>query len=588
MSEQFHQHVQPTSVLNERPSDRDPNEWYADVTGKLAKRIVYGEKGLDIAEVERDLRIAMRIPKLEAVEREHHELEALLHLLKGIEAHEQANRIHGGAWQAELLEQRGQGEGHRFQPPETLTRTQVAKEFDAFELKDRLTKAELDALTHYESLLAAAGDEAIRLTANVSIQRTDIEVLINDIQVRIIEREPEEEKRKMGLRSLDRSLAEIVSRIPDAEWGKRYEMEEIYLLRRLIHAADTGHLASVSHGTPREDLNPERESVDVIVTAAGTVFGYQFKTLKSGVSWKTREHQVKIFAEAKERLEGTSTRLVALETEAIEKTFERSLRQPDIAQTSRADKYEALEPITEDLDKRERKCLLSLLGLTEQDLIAEQKLSGHRQEQRRQFEEEIRLKKEADQQKFDEAAALVEAQRLEQETIERERLDAIAKKKREADELAAQARFAAAELARGKQIQTEMHLLEAREREAELRRQREQLALDEQKKAERREAREAAKRNAPGWPPKNLVGISSSDLFMKMGLLPEDWKNDAPQLLAAKKRFFHLFAKTKRGEPTATDKSRPSDLFATAFPTMHSIKSPTDADIRRWREIVGA
>lgn len=555
---------------------------YEQLVQGFARRFIYAEAVLNEKEIEREISAALRIPRLRPLEKEHHQLEGLQELLKGIEAHERANLIQTGPWQAALLRQDSL---ERKKPPEKLTRREVANEFAQFRFADALVEAEKQTLQHYRQLLELQPEASIRLSQNIEIGRTDIEVLMIDIENRQAERLSDANTRQAKLHELDAKLAEIISRIPDDQWGKRFEIEEIYLLRRLIHAADTGHLASISHGTPRADLRSDLGSVDIELTAASDVLAFQLKTFKRGVHSGTRAKQAEVHARAAGRLEGSETHLVTLEAEEIQKTYEASLRQSAKSGTTRADKYAALEPITRDLRPDQRERLLVLIGLTEQDLAKEAEENEQRRQARLAFEEELRerrLSEQAREQRvIDERLALERAREAE-EALKREQ----AEQERKRIEAEAHARLTAINEAKmRKQAEVAENLRQAQVREEERR----QAAFLAEQAAAKKEAarlrRQIAEQERPDWPPKTMEKIMNAQLLKRMGLLAEDWTNQVPPFIAAKKRFFQLFAKPKKGASEATEKDKPSELFLQAFPDKQSLEAPTEADIARWRTL---
>jgi len=557
---------------------------YAQAAVALARRFIYMEQSLDEAEVEKATRNLLRLPALAALEKERHEFEALLHLIEGMAAHERAEIYHAGSWQMALAEQPGRETGSP-RPPETLTRDEVAREFAAYPFRQQLLAAEQQALDRYQKLLKLKGDFNFQLTENISIEHTDIEMLVNDLKTQIAERLADPQERQASLVALDRELVEIIGHMPEEQLGRRFEAIEIYLLRRLIHASDTGHLASASHGTLREDLRPDMGSVDAVVTAAGDVIDFQFKTFKYGVSAPTRERQAAIHEVASQRLEGSATHLVVLEAEAVQESYEKSLRQVRGTQTSRADKYAALEPMVSRLSGQERRRLLSLIGLSEGDLVREQEDFERKSEERKKFEQDLRQKREEEERRTREIEQRVASVRHEAELAERARLEALENQKREAASVAQTEREAAARDKEQRQLERQQKRAEEARLVAEREQRQKEAEAKEAEKERRRQERLTKKQEAPDWPPKNLVGVCNSGLLYNMGLLPANWQGDAMSFLAAKKRFFELFAKPKRGATQGQETDKPNDLFNKAFPTKESITASTDDDIKRWQEL---
>jgi len=557
---------------------------YVQAAVVLARRFVYMEKDLDEAEIVKAVKNILRTSGFNSLEMERHEFEALLHLLEGVAAHERAEVYHTGSWQAALVEQKGRGKG-RVKPPEALSREEVAREFEAYPFRQQLLDDEQKALAHYQRLLELKGDFNFQLTDNIAIEHTDIRMLANDLKTQIAERIPDGEERRMALLELDRELADIISLMPDEQLGRRFEAIEIYLLRRLIHASDTGHLASVNHGTLREDLRPDMGSVDAVVTAGGDVIDFQFKTFKYGVSSLTREKQAGIHEIASLRLEGSATHLVVLEAEAVQESYEKSLRQGRGMQTSRADKYAALEPMVSRLSEQERRRLLSLIGLSEDDLVREQEEFENKAKEREKFEQDLKQRRDDEERRLREADERLENERREAETAERARVELVERQKREASLAAQLEREVAARDKEKRQLERQQKKAEearlAAEREQKIR----EAEAREAEKQRRKQEKLAKKQEAPDWPPKNLVGVCNSKLLQEMSLLSPDWQGDATPFLAAKKRFFELFAKPKRGASQGQETDKPNDLFNKAFPGRASTTSPTDEDRGRWLEL---
>jgi hypothetical protein len=582
-------------MLNHHEWTRSQMEWhrpaetpegrYADAVNDLARRFIYDEGNLDEAAIEKAIEKARRTEEFASIEEKEGRLESLAHLLKGIRAHEQANKIHGGAWQAELMRQKGLPSPTP-KPPETLTREEVASMFELFKFKDGLVAAESEALKQYDDLLMHPGEIAFDVfDGRIIIKRTDIDVLANDIRIRQAERNPDEKKRKEELRALDDELVAIIASVPDDDWGKRFELEEIFLLRRLIHTADTGHLATVSHGTPRQDLRRDRGSVDVEVAAAGDVLAFQLKTFKSRVSSDTLKKQDVLLAEAERKLRGSSTHLVVLEAEAVKDTYDASLRQAKNAPTSRADKYAALEPLMNVVSKKERHRLLTLLGLTENQLEDEKRLFDENLKKRRKLEEEQRVKRE-EKQKQD--AALDEQYRLKQ-IAERQKIadEAAAKEAKQAAILEQQNKDRAAsqawrdEIEKTKQAKLlikDPELEKKKAAKAAIKKAKElkpKLIAEEAQKQEALLLKRIEKEKAgPPWPPKTMKGLARPEILKRLGFLPNDWDGKDPRtFLDAKKRFFETYGKPEKGSAVAFETDKPNEVFKSEFPSKDRFES---------------
>jgi hypothetical protein len=379
----------------------------------LARHFVYDVQELKATDIEKAVASARRDPRIRALEPKHQGLETLANLVKGMMEHETANLHHLDAWQA-AIRRRAEDEGRL---PETFTREEVARMYDGFIFRQTMERSEDRALDHYSRLLDTKQDSIVELSSNISLDRTDIKVLALDLKVRRAERIPDDKERKAVLQALDRELVGIINEVDPEQTGKRLELEELYLLRRLIHASDTGHLASVDHGTPREDLRDDLDSsdvsVDLAVTAAGDRYSFQIKTLRHGVSRATRAKQTLIMGQAERKMEGKSTHAVRLETEAIEAAYEAARRQDGKkVATSRVDKFSALEPLAGQMASTKRHKLLTLLGLTENDFDEEDRLFRQKEAARREQEAEIFAKKEADERRQRETDERLAAERL--------------------------------------------------------------------------------------------------------------------------------------------------------------------------------
>lgn len=559
---------------------------YRMAVDRLTRRFIYDEDRLFPDVITRELASTKGSSGFSALESEGRLIESLESLLRGIEAHERANVLFYGAWQASLIRQDARA-GHVPMPPERLSRADVAREFSAFRFKDELLRAELSALQWYQKLLdilETLPSRAIRITDNISIDVTDIETLIVDVQTRAVERMEDDVRRKQHLAALDAQYAEIIDRIEEDGHGKRSEIEEIYLLRRLIHAADTGHLASVGHGAPRDDLRADRGSVDVVVTAAGDVIELQMKTYKRGVSHVTRAKQEEREAHARQKLSGSQTHLAVLEQELVHEAYGASLRQRGGAMATKADKYAAFEPFIDGLSPKERQKLLFLAGLTEEDLVRERQEFDRRQDARRDFEAELERKRAEERSR----EAAIEAKKRAEEAhaaaeLERKRATE-AKRQREIQEASLARDQARAEAARAKQAEVEANLKSAQQRDIERKEEEARQKALEEKKEKARLAREAKKAETPDWPPKSLAGIVNAVVLKRIGLLPESWQNDVKTLMAAKAEFYELFADAKSGKVLG-EKSKPNRMFAQAFPEKGSLSNPTGEDFARWREL---
>lgn len=587
MYEQMGSTASTSNPFTQRDQRQEAESQYAARIMGLSKHFVYDAKDLDVAEIDRAIKASLRIPLVASLEKEHHDLEKLSYLLKGMEAHERADAVHRGAWQAALLRQPGQ----RPLPPkspETLTKEEVAQEFESFGFADDVRKTEKLALENYGRLLGMDSDYEIALTKNISINAADVAVLANDLRVRIAERMVDDVERKETLRKLDDELRAIIGSIPEDQKGKRYELQEAYLLRHLVHTADTGHLVSVCHGTPREDLRRGEGSIDSVITAAGQVYSFQVKTYVRNVPRDIKLKQERQIAEARRYLEGTDTKLAVLEAEEVGRSYDSALRQTEEEIISLSDKYRTFRPVLQELDGEDRNQLLFLLGMTEADMRREEeKLQMAWSALEKEREEKKSAEAERTQAAAKEIGMYLEAE--EQERREEAERQATAVRRQEEQRLAdlAAANQAREEIARresAKRQMVEENLRLAAERQVTQKAEAERLSAEAAEAERKRLAREEKKKNA-GWRPANMSGICNPTLLGALRLLPEGWKGDAQALLAAKKEFFKMFGKPKKGKVVADESDKPNDLFVSAFPSLDCIKSPSEEDVVRWRKL---
>jgi len=578
-----------------------PEEEYSQKIRDIARRFIYAENMLDTKKISAAINIALHEKTTKNLERESHGLEALAHLLKGIEAQEHADSIFGGAWQAALLRQ---GTQHPLppKPPETLTRAEVSREFEVFRFRQDLIDAEETALLEYSRLLSIGSFESVRVddrpgaspaAGKIEITRGDIEALVNDLRVRSAERIPDDEERKASLMKLDDELLAIINRLPQEQAGKRFEIEVIYLIRRLIHAADEGHLVSVYHASPRADLRKDMGNIDIELDVAGQPFLVQLKTFNRGAQAERRDIQLMVLDHAAKKAKDSGTTLVTLDSSLVESAFSLSLKSDTGEEVSRLGKKEALAPLLDMVEEGFDRSVLRLFSLTEAEMAKEMSDLSKNQDVRSRLDEEWRPWREAEAAREAEIRAAEERRRQEalaerQEALakaeaikERERRAALdAQAEREALAKAKQEKLEA------KQREREAERLKREAREAEAKRKAEIKAKKEQQAESRRLKMEAKKLEVGDWPPEKLAGAFTSDMLKAYGFLPADWKDDPMQFLNAKKKLLARFAKTKKGV-SPTDQSAPNNDFEKAFPYKESLSSPTTDMIERVRRIVG-
>ena len=583
-----------------RDADREAENRYYAYVREVARRFVYDSGDLNATEIDKTVKATLNISGLRPLEAQKHELEKLSYFLKALEAHERADAIHRGAWQAALVRQIGHLPLPP-KPPEQLTRPEVAREFELMKLSGALLRLENQALEYYTKLLALDPNYAISVSDRISLDCTDVAVLVNDLRLRQAERMGDGAARKAVIANLNQGLEAIVAGMPadDMELrGKRYELEDMLLLRQLIQRMDVGHLVTVCHGTPREDLRqPEKykeavkdqpRSVDLVITFAGRAGHFQVKTYESNVPAAVKAEQQMEIARVRKSLEGTPTRLAVTSAEDIRNSYAAYLRHSTTDIVTLSDKYRTFRPFLHEMKEQERGSLLMLLGLTESDLKQEEErlqaawgaLATEREavktaqtEQTQKAAQELRPFIEAEE------AAARAAMAAEQARVEAVRLQQV----RDAEVAQAQ-RQEAYDRDKEKQETVAEKLRLSAEKDAAKRAEDERRVAEDAEREKKRLAREEKKKNAP-WRPAYLSDVYSPSLLIKLQLLvlPPDRRMDPQALLKAKKEFFKLFGKPKKGKAVAeeSDKPKPNDRFAEAFPTPESVEAPTDEDIAR-------
>ncbi len=569
---------------------------YDAIVDDLTWQIIYNQNRLSEGRLQQEIEKARRLPALEVLESERLELASLLELLHALEAHERGNAIFMEDWQDTIKAiAHQQGSDNR---PDQLTREEVGHAFQTFPDRQRLLKQEELALAHYERLLELSGDSvAIVLMSNgveLTIPRTDIEATVNDLQVRIAERIENPDERRERLEKLDDDLQDIIERVSAVvdeagkplERGKAYELQEIYLLRKLIHGADRGHVASVEHGTLREDISRRHGSVDFSILAAGERLPFQVKTFNRGAGVEARAKQQDVLRRASQS--HADTPVVVLEGRNVQGAYEKSSSQ-DPSDITRTDKFNALQPILDAVPEKMQPRLLAVLGLTSEDMAEERKVFEEKQQARKELEterQESRAEREkrlatfeAEQRAKEEA--LEERRRMKELDAERARTEREANIRRHQEEMARtsherQAQQSAA--ARQHQVLVQTRAKEALQRLEEQKAEAARLEMEEAKKAKRREALAAKRREAGDWPPVNLKGLATSDTLKRLNMLSPDWRGDASALLAAKKEFFRTYGQPKKGATEALDTDRPNAAFRNAFATRNQFEGTDEAE----------
>ncbi|MDQ7815345.1 MAG: hypothetical protein RDU25_06120 [Patescibacteria group bacterium] len=588
----------PSNPFSSHEAAVEQQARYRESVAALAQHYIYNVGKLDAADIARTIGAKQHTQILQPIEKENRGLESLHFLLRGIEAQERADLIFGGAWQAALLRQIAQRPMPP-KPPETLTRDEVAREFEAFYRRQNLLEAEKEALENYTKLLAVDTFSAIRVdkkgetakaSEKIEITRSDVEALVNDLRVRMAERMADHAARRQALHGLDEELKEIISRIPDEQTGKRFEIEVIYLMRRLIHAADEGHLVSVFHTSPRVDLRKDMGNADIELDVAGKVFMIQLKTLNRGAGAEARDIQLMVLDRAAKKAKETGAELITLDSGLVRRSYASSVEKDTEEDILRISKKEAVEPLLEMVEEEFGRGVLKLFSLTESDMESELAELRKNQEERERFDEDRKKMREEEiaREAATEAAAKAAAEQAAIDTAAKEQAEQ--ERQRQAV-LAAQAERDATVRAKQERLKVKQGTREAERAEREAREAAEKAAADAaaektRKAEERRQKKEEKKLETGGWPPENLVGLFTSDVLKVYGFLPEDWKGDTARFLTAKKNMLARFAKTKKGA-TPSDRDAPSKDFKYAFPTKDILSSPTPEDIARIRNMIG-
>lgn len=514
---------------------------YADTVNRVARSFIYDK--VSAQELEKKLN-AMKDPKtgdlsMAAFEADRGQLDTVLHFCRGVESHERANKIHGGPWQKRLVDHPATL-GANPVKLENLTRDQVAQAFAAFDLGSDLIESEQRALAAYRAFLGSNADPVIPLSNNIKIKRVDVQALMNDIDVRITERIADPEVRRERLLELNRELLELIQEIPEEEVGKRFELQEIYLLRRLIQTADTGHLVSVNHGTPRQDLNIDEASVDLVITFAGRV-DLQIKTYKARVSSHTLKQQREELAFREETLQGTETHLSVLQAEAVRDSFGKTMRQKENAPTSLRDKKTVFAPLLEKLDSDQSARLGILLGLTEERC----------EQERLEFERQQRALNEQIDRVLEQKRIIDAAERAAFEA-ERERLAKI---------------HASEEQARLKSKQER----EAADAEKTARKVAKKLTKEELRREA--EAAKEALRKPRGWSVRPIETLCDAPTLRRLGFLPAKGDVSIDGLRAAKEVFWNVL---------------PPDVFFEIFPDKKKFDTPSKERMGKVRALHNA
>ncbi len=519
-------------------------------------------------------------PAMKTLEGQEKCLKAYEHLFEGIEAQDLANEIHEVLWQ-EVLRSRPTTDPKGQKRPEQLTRAEVATEFKAFPLADELIAEEDKALAAYRQFLVMNKGRSVSLDSAIKLEPMDVEMLVIDLEVRKAERILDPKVRQAALAGLNEKLLRIIDALKPNP-GKRFEVMELYMLRRLIQAANTGHIASVRHGTPREDLKRER-AIDLSITAAGQLIQLQVKTFDPDPADSVREVQEKSIAKARRNLEGSDTHLGVLSTEAVKKAFlvtqEESTR---VGETTLHEKRAAFEPFFEQMDSEQSVLLANVLGLSPERLAKQQKAFEDREraraERKRQLaEERARELQEMEvkrvlQSDFDALMAAERARREAEDQAKKERLERALEIERDAQEEAR------------KRVEAENARQKAKLAEVEARLEAQRKAQEEQAAAEARSAialkaaqtRAANKLDTNRWPPtpSDIKGLGKLPVLVRLGFLTAEQARDMANTQP-------IFEAKRAAAPFFEDPK----LFKKAFLTKAEFEEPTPEVLERIRKL---
>lgn len=547
------------------PSDAQPEP--APTTGEvLAQRgpdrfvsdFVYNAPSIEVARTQ--LAAALRTaPKQELGPLK----EAAFELCIAIDEHEKANQLYHGTWQVAV--QRKQREvGTR-----ELSRQHFEQVLREYKFTHELEAHEATAMEHYRKALVYLQRDVFQVRPTISISKTDVEVLINDLANRRINRTTDAFTRELRFNELDRQLERYVGDIPGHETGKRAELQELYLLRRLIRDANADHLIQVEHGTIPNDLDRGRGSVDFVITIAGHSRNVQAKTLLQKASDTSRAIQYGVMRRAKDKIDTEKTLLVEFELDRVTHEYTKAVSE-DRMKMSKLGKFEALAPLFDALPEDDCNFLLHALQLTDADLAPER---AQIKEKERELETArvVRLRKQAE-----------EAARIAQINAEREAREAaarIAEDERRADiekrrrEQAERDRLAAIEAtARNFAVQAK----KLADLEAQAKRRKEHYKAEARvKKAATTRATNAEER-AKFWQQGPIMKVALPRHLIRLGFLRSDWATSGgiDALNRAKQAFADRFAKAKKGKPGSLS-DLANDEFIQLFPTEAAFENAT-------------
>jgi hypothetical protein len=209
----------------------------------------------------------------------------------------------------------------------------VMSYYHAFELAPAIMGMEDAALAHYEKA-AEGGWQTVRADAR------DARALAIDLADRIVAtREEDPEKRAEGRAFQLKRLAQMINGMPHS--GRQSELKLIYLLRKWSIDKDVGHLVTVEHGLPSEDMAAEK--IDVRLMLGAVHVPLQVKTEVMSDAYR-REHYESVRAKASAAIQGSQTSLLPLDTEDLDTAYEFAMGRGEKSAATRA-KHKILDAL---------------------------------------------------------------------------------------------------------------------------------------------------------------------------------------------------------------------------------------------------
>lgn len=559
---------------------RPPLDRYRAYIDELAASSIYNDVSpLEIGRLAREA--VLSSDEFEVIETENREFAAMVDFLQAVEAHEQADEAYDAFQSSLKVANRTKRMRSRLGevPAEKLTREQVANEFSLYEFRTRQLELEQRAIDLYRRALQRCPEFYLQLRERIALTKADIRVALIDLCTRAAERIQDPAERKAELARLDGELGGLIEDTSKDAYGKVCEVQAIYLLRRLVHAADTGHLVSVTHSTPREDLRSDHGAFDLRLLVAGRGFAVDIKAFNAKAQGDAKARQYQTWDKAVAKGEGMAqrTELVRLDPDALRLSSDVAVTQPD-ERLSLDDKRDALKPLLTTLANPNDRAFFALFGLTEEALQAEKERLSEARDAWEQVlavptPREIREREIAEvaQREAEERAeaARREQKRLEDEAeLRRQEERAQHERARQASESRRMAEDAA-RIAREEAVA-------ARAAERELASKRSRAA---KKGVETRLRNEREKRvlTIAAWP----------RALRSIGLLSKDWSGDALSLAAAKETFIRLFALQKK-TPVRGFEVDVNEVFSDIFPSDEAFASPSEDALERVRDLMNS